>query len=55
MIKKKLKRKRKKEVKNNWNEKFKKKTFWVIYRESRGRGGIKLSLRKRQQRKGIGY
>ena len=67
MIKKKEKRKKKKEkkrrekaVKNNWSEKVKKlktttttKTpFWVIYRESRGRGGIKLSLRKRQQRNG---
>ena len=31
------------------------KTFGVIYRDSRGMGGIKLSLRKRQQRKGIGY
>ena len=25
--------------------------MWVIYSESRGRGGIRLSLRKRQQRR----
>ena len=36
-------------VKNKWREKAEhliektNKTFWVIYRESRGRGGIKLS------------
>ena len=44
-------------VKNNWSEKVKKSikhthththTNWVIYRDSRGRGGIKLSLRKQQ-------
>ena len=44
--------KEKKAVKNNWSEKVKKSFLnWVIYRDSRGRGGIKFKLKKRTTKK----
>ena len=42
-------------MKNNWSEKDNNnnnnKTFWVIYRESRGKGGIKTKLKKTTTKK----